>query len=174
LFGGAVAMLPAFADQVLHVGAEGLGALRAAPALGAIVTALLFALRPMKIISARRLLFVVAGFGLCMIGFGLSQYFWLSMFFLALSGAFDSVSMIIRGTLMQLLTPEAMRGRVSSVNAMFIVSSNEIGAFESGTAARLMGLVPSVVFGGIITLGVVAGGALSKNFRAMKVNPDEV
>ncbi len=155
LFGGAVAMLPAFADQVLHVGSEGLGALRAAPAAGAIITALIFALRPMKKISALRLLWVVAGFGACMIGFGLSQYFWLSMALLALSGAFDSVSMIIRGTLMQLLTPDTMRGRVSAVNSMFIVSSNEIGAFESGTAARLMGLTPSVVFGGVATLAIV-------------------
>lgn len=173
LFGGAVAMLPAFADQVLHVGAEGLGLLRAAPALGAIGTALVFATRPMKTISARRLLFVVAGFGVCMIGFGLSEYFWLSMFFLALSGAFDSVSMIIRGTLMQLLTPEAMKGRVSSVNSMFIVSSNEIGAFRSGVTTAWMGLVPSVVLGGIVTLGVVAVSAASKNFRRLVVRADE-
>lgn len=174
LFGGAVAMLPAFADQILHVGAEGLGALRAAPAMGAIITALIFALRPMKIISAKRLLFVVAGFGVCMIGFGLSPFFWLSVFFLALSGAFDSVSMIIRGTLMQLLTPDTMRGRVSAVNSMFIVSSNELGSFESGVAARFMGLVPSVVFGGIMTLSVAATAWKSKSFRQMAVKADEV
>lgn len=174
LFGGAVAMLPMFADQVLHIGAEGLGALRAAPAIGAVLTALVFALRPMKVISARRLLFVVAGFGVCMIGFGLSQYFWLSMIFLALSGAFDSVSMIIRGTLMQLLTPENMKGRVSAVNSMFIISSNEIGAFESGVAAKLLGLVPSIVFGGIATLSVVAAAARSKSFRQMSVRADEI
>jgi MFS family permease len=174
LFGGAVAMLPMFADQVLHIGAEGLGALRAAPAIGAVLTALVFALRPMKVISARRLLFVVAGFGICMIGFGLSQYFWLSMIFLAVSGAFDSVSMIIRGTLMQLLTPENMKGRVSAVNSMFIISSNEIGAFESGVAAKLLGLVPSIVFGGIATLSVVAAAARSKSFRQMSVRADEI
>lgn len=174
LFGGVVAMLPAFADQVLHVGAEGLGALRAAPAMGAILTALVFAVRPMKVISARRLLLVVAGFGVCMIGFGASEYFWLSMFFLALSGAFDSVSMIIRGTLMQLLTPEAMRGRVSSVNSMFIISSNEIGAFRSGVTTAWLGLVPSVLFGGVVTLGVVGVAALSKNFRRLIVKADEV
>ncbi len=114
------------------------------------------ALFPMKHVSAKRLLVVVTGFGCCMIGFGLSTSFWLSMFFLALSGVFDSVSMVIRGTLMQLLTPDHMRGRVSSITSMFIISSNEIGSFESGTAARFMGLVPSVVFGGICTLFVVA------------------
>ncbi|MCC7305029.1 MAG: MFS transporter [Alphaproteobacteria bacterium] len=173
LFGGAVAMLPAFADQVLHVGAEGLGALRAAPAMGAIVTALIFALRPMKTISAQRLLLVVTGFGICMIGFGLSEYFWLSMLFLALSGAFDSVSMIIRGTMMQLLTPDRMRGRVAAVNSMFIISSNEIGAFESGVAAKLFGLVPSVVIGGVGTLIVVATAALSKDFRRKVVKAED-
>jgi MFS family permease len=172
LFGGVVAMLPAFADQVLHIGAQGLGMLRAAPAIGAILTALVFALRPMKTMSARRLLIVVTGFGLCMIGFGLSEYFWLSMFFLALSGAFDSVSMIIRGTLMQLLTPDAMKGRVSAVNSMFIISSNEIGAFRSGVTTAWLGLVPSVVVGGLITLGVAGVAGLSKNFRRMSVKTD--
>jgi MFS family permease len=155
LFGGAVAMLPAYADQILHVGSEGLGALRAAPALGAVVTALALALRPMKKITALRLLWVIVGFGVCMIGFGLSTIFWLSMLFLIVSGAFDSVSMLIRSTLMQLLTPDNMRGRISAINSMFIISSNEIGAFESGTAARLLGLVPSVVLGGIATLVIV-------------------
>jgi len=160
LFGGAVAMLPAFADQVLHVGSEGLGALRAAPALGAMVTALFLAVRPMRHLSAKRLLWVVAGFGVCMIGFGLSHIFWLSMLLLILSGMFDCVSMVIRSTLMQLLTPDNMRGRVSSVNSMFVISSNEIGAFESGTVARLIGLVPSVVLGGFATLLVVGVTAL--------------
>ncbi len=174
LFGGAVAMLPVYADRVLHVGSEGLGALRAAPALGAVVTALVFALRPMKIYSAKRLLLVVTGFGLSIIGFGLSPYFWLSMLFLALSGAFDSVSMITRSTIMQLLTPDKMRGRVASVSSMFIISSNEIGAFESGLAARWLGLVPSVVFGGVATLLVVAAtAALSPKFRKMEVRSDE-
>lgn len=161
LFGGAVAMLPAYADKVLHVGAEGLGALRAAPALGAVITAVILATRPMKLLSAKRLLLAVAGFGICIIGFGLSQLFWLSMVFLAFSGAFDSISMVIRSTLMQLLTPDDMRGRVSSVNSMFIISSNEIGSFESGTAARLLGLVPSVVIGGCATLLVVSVMAFS-------------
>ncbi len=175
LFGGAVAMLPAFADQILFVGPEGLGALRAAPAIGAVSMGLCLATRPMKIVSARRLLFAVAGFGFSMIGFGLSKIFILSLFFLALSGAFDSVSMVIRGTLMQLLTPDAMRGRVSSVNSMFIISSNEIGAFESGVAAKLLGLVPSVVLGGIGTLFVVGlTSLLSPKFRGTVVKPEEV
>lgn len=174
LFGGTVAMLPAYAHHILDAGPEGLGALRAAPAMGAVVTALIFAMRPMKTLSARRLLFVVSGFGVSIIGFGVSEYFWLSMAFLALSGAFDSVSMIIRGTIMQLLTPDHMRGRVSAVNSMFIISSNEIGAFESGLAARLLGLAPSVVFGGVATLAVAAGTAIaSPKFRRTVVRADE-
>lgn len=155
LLGGAVSMLPAYADQVLHVGSEGLGALRAAPAFGAIIVALIMALWPMKRIYGTTLLYVVAGFGISIIGFGMSTIFWLSMLFLAASGAFDSVSVVIRTTIMQLLTPDHMRGRISSVNSMFIISSNEIGAFESGFAARILGLVPSVIFGGIGTLLVV-------------------
>jgi predicted MFS family arabinose efflux permease len=174
LFGGAVAMLPAVADQMLHVGSEGLGALRAAPALGAIVTALVLAVLPFKTIRASWLLWVIVGFGGCMIGFGLSQSFALSMGLLALSGAFDSVSMVIRSTLMQWLTPDDMRGRVSSVNSMFIISSNEIGSFESGTAAKLLGLVPSIVFGGVGTLVVVAITALlSPTMRKLVVQADE-
>ncbi len=174
LFGGAVAMLPAYADQVLHVGSEGLGALRAAPAIGAIITALILALKPFKVIRASTLLWVVAGFGVAIIGFGLSTYFWLSMAFLAVSGAFDSISMVIRSTLMQLLTPDAMRGRVSAVNSMFIISSNEIGAFESGVAARFLGLVPSIIFGGVGTLLVVAAVAtLSPKLRRLEVRTDE-
>lgn len=170
LLGGAIAILPAFADQILHTGAEGLGALRAAPAIGAVLMALLLALRPMKRITARQLLFVVAGFGLCMIGFGLSTTFWVAALMLAASGAFDAVSMVIRGTLTQLLTPDGMRGRVSAVNSMFIITSNEIGAFESGVAASLLGLVPSIVLGGVGTIAVVIGTALfSPRFRKLSV-----
>jgi MFS family permease len=166
LFGGAVAMLPAYADRILHVGSEGLGALRAAPMLGAVFMSLYLALKPMKKLSALRLLVVVAGFGFCIIGFGLSSSFPLSMTLLILSGAFDSVSVVIRNILLQLLTPEHMRGRVSSISSMFVISSNEIGAFESGTAAQLLGLVPSVVAGGIGTLVVVAVVAVaSPKFR---------
>lgn len=160
LFGGAVALLPAFATEILEVGSEGLGILRGAPAAGAVLMALFLAVRPMKVIRVTRLLWVVVGFGVSMVGFGLSEYFWLSVFFLMLSGIFDSVSMVIRQTLMQLLTPDNMRGRVSSVNSMFIVSSNEIGAFESGALAKLIGLVPAVVAGGVGTLIVAAGTAL--------------
>lgn len=166
LFGGAVAMLPAYADQVLHVGAEGLGALRAAPALGAVIMALYLALKPMPQIKTTTMLWAVAGFGFCMIGFGLSTIFWLSLFFLAISGALDCISVVIRATIVQLLTPSHMTGRVSSVKSMFIISSNEIGAFESGVAARALGLVPSVVIGGFATLAVVAGTWLfSKQMR---------
>jgi MFS family permease len=160
LFGGATAMLPAYADKILHVGSEGLGALRAAPSIGGVVTAFILATMPMKRVSAARMLWAVVGFGFCMIGFGLSTSFWLSLVLLMLSGVFDSISMLVRGTLMQLLTPDNMRGRVSSISSMFIISSNEIGAFESGSAARLLGLVPSVVFGGCMTLIVVVATSL--------------
>jgi MFS family permease len=173
LFGGAVAMLPAFADTVLRTGSEGLGLLRASPAVGSIITALYLALYPMKQIRARLLLWVVAGFGACMIGFGLSETFGMAAFFLALSGAFDSVSMVVRSTLFQLLIPDAMRGRVSAVGSMFIISSNEIGAFESGVAARLMGLVPSIIFGGCASLSVVVATALcSPKLRRLVVDTE--
>lgn len=173
LFGGAVAMLPAFADTVLHTGSEGLGLLRAAPAAGSILTALYFALKPMQKIKGSVLLWVVIGFGVCIIGFGLSKTFLVAAIFIALSGAFDSVSMVIRGTLMQLLIPDAMRGRVSSVNSMFIISSNELGAFESGAAASLFGLVPSIIIGGVGTLLVVGITALcSPKLRRLVVDAD--
>lgn len=170
LFGGAIAILPAFADQVLGLGAEGLGFLRAAPAIGAIITALWFALFPIKRITSVRMVIVVAGFGLSMIGFGLSTSFWAAVLFLSLSGAFDSVSMVMRGTLTQILTPENMKGRVSSVNSMFIISSNEIGAFQSGVAATFFGLVPSIVIGGAGTLAVVGMISwISPSFRKMRI-----
>jgi sugar phosphate permease len=155
LFGGAVALLPIFADEVLHVGKIGLGFLRSAPGIGALLTAVYLTYHPIRKRMGNILLFAVAGFGVCMILFAVSKNFWLSMGVLAMSGAFDSVSVIIRGTLLQTLTPENMKGRVSAVNNIFIGSSNEIGAFESGVAARLLGVIPSVVFGGMMTLGVV-------------------
>lgn len=155
LFGGAVALLPMFADQVLHTGPEGLGLLRSAPAMGAVAVALFLAHFPMDINAGKKLLACVGCFGLCMIGFALSTNFYLSMCFLVLSGAFDNVSVVIRSTILQLSTPDSMRGRVSAVNSIFIGSSNEIGEFESGVAAKLMKLVPSVVFGGCMTLLVV-------------------
>ena len=174
LFGGAVAMVPAFADQVLHTGAEGAGALRAAPAIGAIITAIVLATKPLKVLSARQLLTVVAGFGICIIGFGVSTHLWLAMLFLAMSGGFDAVSMVIRGTMMQLLTPETMRGRVSSVNSMFIISSNEIGAFRAGATVPLFGLVPSILVGGFATLVVVAVTAIvSPQFRRTELHVDD-
>lgn len=170
LFGGVVVILPAFADQILDLGPVGLGILRSAPAFGAILTALYFAGRPLKTVTALQLLIVVGGFGLSMIGFGLSTTLPASVLFLAMGGAFDSVSMVIRGTLMQILTPEPMRGRVSAVNSMFIISSNEIGAFESGTAAAIFGLVPSIIIGGLGTLAVVgAVAALSPKFRKLRI-----
>ncbi len=156
LFGGAVALLPIYADEILKVGPEGLGLLRAAPAAGAVVMSVILTHRAPFESAGRTLLVSVAAFGACMIGFGVSTSFWLSLGLLALSGAVDYISVVIRHTLVQVLTPERMLGRISSVNAIFIGSSNEIGAFESGAAARLLGTVPSVVVGGAITLGVVA------------------
>jgi MFS family permease len=155
LFGGAVAMLPIFAAEVLMVGPQGLGFLRAAPMLGAVAMSLVMAYRPPMIHAGRYLMIGVAGFGLSIICFALSRNFYLSLGLLMLSGMFDNISVIIRATAMQLLTPDEMRGRVASVNAIFIGSSNEIGSFESGVAAKLMGLIPSVIFGGIMTLGIV-------------------
>lgn len=156
LFGGAVAMLPAFIHEIFHYGPEGLGILRAAPAIGAVATGLYLARHPIDKHAGRWLLWAVAGFGACIIAFALSKSFWLAGVMLLLSGACDGVSVVLRSAIMQLMTPDAMRGRVSAINGIFIGSSNELGAFESGVAARLLGLVPSVVFGGMMTLGVVA------------------
>jgi len=156
LFGGVVAILPAFADQILATGSEGLGLLRAAPAIGAGAMTVYLALFPPKAIQAKWLLYVMTGFGVSMIGFGLSHAVWIAMLWLVLSGMFDAVGMLIRQTLTQWLTPPAMRGRVSSVNSMFVISSNELGAFESGSMAALLGLVPSIMFGGGMTLAIVA------------------
>ncbi len=156
LFGGAVALLPMFADKILHVGPQGLGFLRAAPAVGAVIMALLMAHHPPRKNAGIKLLLCVAGFGLCMIAFALSHNFYLSFAILFFSGAFDNVSVVIRSTILQSFTPDEMRGRVASVNNIFVGSSNEIGAFESGFAAKLLGLVPSVIFGGAVTLLVVA------------------
>lgn len=151
-FGGAVALLPMFADQILHVGPKGLGVLRAAPAIGALVMAIILTFNPLKQNAGKKLLVSVALFGACSIGFALSRNYYLSILFLALGGAFDNISVVIRTTIVQMFTPDNMRGRVSSVNSIFIGSSNEIGAFESGFAARILGLVPSVIFGGSMTL----------------------
>ena len=155
LFGGAPALLPIFAADILHVGPQGLGLLRAAPAVGSVAMALVLAHRPPIQRAGRSLLLSVAAFGLCWIVFAFSRSFTLSMVLLACSGALDNVSVVVRQTLLQIRTPAALMGRVSAVSSFFITSSNEIGAFESGVAARLLGLVPSVVFGGLMTLGVV-------------------
>ena len=159
LFGGAVAVLPVFAKEILQVGPQGLGILRAAPAAGSVLMGITLAHRPPLRRAGRTLLLCVGAFGVAMIAFALSRNFLLSLLALAASGAVDNVSVVLRATLVQTLTPEHMLGRVSSVNQVFIGSSNEIGAFESGLAARLLGLVPSVVFGGCMTLLVVAATA---------------
>ncbi|MDZ4713562.1 MAG: MFS transporter [bacterium] len=156
LFGGAVALLPIFAGEILFVGPQGLGALRAAPAIGAVIMALYMTRHPFTKKAGRNLLMSVLGFGICIIAFGLSKNFFLSLIILGFSGAFDSVSVVIRATIIQLMTPDNMKGRVSAVNSIFIGSSNEIGAFESGVAAKLLGTVPAVLFGGVMTLIVVS------------------
>ena len=155
LFGGAVSILPAFVKEVLNAGPETLGILRAAPAAGAVLTGIYLAKRPLLTNSGRHLLLSVAGFGLAIIAFGISSNLWVCAFFLFISGCCDSISVVIRGSVMQLTTPDHMRGRISANNGIFIGSSNELGALESGIAASLMGLVPSIVFGGAATIVVV-------------------
>ena len=155
LFGGAVAMVPVFARDILKVGPQGFGFLNAASDMGSICIIILLTLFPLRYKQGRTLLFAVASFGICIIIFGLSKWFWLSFVALFIGGLVDGISVVIRGTITQLKTPDNMRGRVMSVNSMFINSSNELGQFESGLAAKLMGVVPSVVFGGCMTIGVV-------------------
>jgi MFS family permease len=159
LFGGAQALLPIFAKDILQVGEFGFGLLRAAPAVGSILISVVLAHRPPQRKAGRTLLLCVAAFGLCWIAFAFSHSFVLSLLLLAASGAFDNVSVVLRATLVQTFTPAELMGRVAAVNSFFIGSSNELGAFESGLAARLLGTVTSVVFGGVMTLLVVAGTA---------------
>ena len=156
LFAGAEALLPVFAADILHVGASGLGVLRAAPAAGSVLMSLYQSYRPLRGSRGRVMLVSVALYGLCISGFGLSRSFVLSVALLLLSGMFDNISVVLRSTLLQTLTPRHLFGRVSAVNAIFIGSSNEVGAFESGVAARLLGAVPAVVLGGLVPIGVVA------------------
>jgi MFS family permease len=156
LFGGAVALLPIFADEILKVGASGLGWMRAAPAVGAGLMSLALAHRPTIGSAGKVLLWSVALFGVATVGFAYSTNFWLSLFLLFLTGAFDAISVVLRISLMQMRTPDALRGRVAAVNSLFISSSNQWGAVESGVAANMMGTVPSVAFGGIMTIIVVA------------------
>ena len=155
LFGGAVSILPAFVKEVLNAGPETLGILRAAPAAGAVLTGIYLARRPLLENSGKYLFLSVAGFGMSIIAFGISSNLWVCALFLFISGCCDSISVVIRGSVMQLTTPDHMRGRISAINGIFIGSSNELGALESGLAASVMGLVPSIVFGGAATIAVV-------------------
>lgn len=173
LFGGAVALLPVFAQDILKVGSEGFGLLRAAPAVGAFITMLITAYIPISKNAGLKLLAAIFSFGVCIIVFGLSSVFWISLVALFFSGVTDGVSMVIRQTILQLKTPDHMRGRVSSVNSMFVGSSNELGAFESGLTAKLMGTVTAVVFGGTMTLiTVITTGIVSPTFRKLDLEQD--
>ncbi|KIA94838.1 MFS transporter [Flavobacterium sp. KMS] len=173
LFGGAVALLPIFAQDILKVGPEGFGILRAAPAIGAFITMLISAYVPLYKKAGMKLLGAIFVFGLCIILFGVSTIFWLSVAALFLSGIADGISVVIRQTILQLKTPDHMRGRVAAVNSMFVGSSNELGAFESGLTARLMTPVISVVFGGSMTLLTVLGfGISSPTFRKLDLQKD--
>lgn len=173
LFGGAVALLPVFAQDILKVGPEGFGILRAAPAVGAVITMLVTAYIPISKNAGIKLLAAVFGFGICIIVFGLSSVFWISVMALFFSGVTDGVSMVIRQTILQLKTPDHMRGRVASVNSIFVGSSNELGAFESGVAAKFLGAVNAVVFGGIMTLLTVTTTAVvSPSFRKLDLSED--
>jgi hypothetical protein len=156
LLGGAVALLPVFARDILEVGPTGLGFLRAAPAVGSLLCAAFIARYPIQRQAGRKLLVAVAGFGVCMVVFGLSRTMWLSMLALALGSAFDTVSVVLRSTILPLVTPDELRGRVTAVEMVFISASNELGAFWSGSFARLIGTVPSVVAGGAAMVGVAA------------------
>jgi len=173
LFGGAIALLPVFAQDILKVGSEGFGILRASPAVGAFLTMLITAYLPISKNAGLKLLGAIFGFGVCIIIFGLSSIFWISVVALFFSGVTDGVSMVIRQTILQIKTPDHMRGRVASVNSMFVGSSNELGAFESGLTARLMGTVTAVVFGGTMTLiTVVTTGIVSPSFRKLDLRKD--
>ena len=172
LFGGAVALLPIYADDILHVGAKGLGLLNAATFLGAMVISLMATHRPPIARAGRNLLWVVAGFGCSILLFAFSKNFWLSMAALFLSGMFDGVSVVIRRSMMRLLSPNHLRGRVAAANMMFIVASNEIGAFESGMLASLIGVVPCVAVGGVATLAVaVLTAVFAPRLRSLRFDP---
>ena len=169
LFGDAVALLPVFASDILKTGPEGLGVLRACPAVGTILMAFYLAFNPPVFRSGHKLLWCVAGFGLAIIAFALSKNFYLSAFLLMLSGSFDNMSVVVRGSILQLYTPDEVRGRVAAVNSIFIGSSNEIGTFESGLTAKYMGTIPSVIFGGCMTL-LIVGIAARKSPKLRKLS----
>ncbi len=173
LFGGAIALLPIFAQDILKVGSQGFGVLRAAPAVGSFIIMFTTAYFPVNKNAGMKLLIAVFGFGLSIIGFGLSSIFWVSVLMLFLSGITDGISMVIRQTILQLKTPDHMRGRVASVNSMFVGSSNELGAFESGITAKYLGTVTAVVFGGSMTLiTVLFTGIISPAFRKLDLSKD--
>lgn len=173
LFGGAVALLPIYAQDILKVGPQGFGVLRAAPAVGALLIMFTSAYFPLNKNAGMKLLAAIFGFGICIIVFGISEIFWISVAALFLSGVTDGISMIIRQTILQLRTPDAMRGRVASVNSMFVGSSNELGAFESGVTAKLFGTVTAVVFGGAMTIAtVVTTGAFFPKLRKLDLQKD--
>ncbi|HAH56180.1 MAG TPA: MFS transporter [Flavobacterium sp.] len=173
LFGGAVALLPIFAQDILKVGPDGFGVLRAAPAVGALLTMFVSAHLPFYKNAGIKLLAAIFGFGVCIIVFGLSTWFWLSVFALFMSGVTDGISVVIRQTILQLKTPDSMRGRVAAVNSIFVGSSNELGAFESGLTAKLMGKVSAVVFGGTMTLLIVVfTGIKLPAFRNLDLQKD--
>ena len=173
LFGGAVALLPIFAMDILKVGSEGFGILRAAPAVGALITMFTSAYFPVSKNAGLKLLWAIFGFGVSILIFGLSTSFWLSVFALFLSGLTDGISMVIRQTILQLKTPDEMRGRVAAVNSMFVGSSNELGAFESGLTAKWMGAVTAVVFGGCMTIVTVfTTAAFLPAFRKLDLRKD--
>jgi hypothetical protein len=179
LFGGAVALLPLFARSILHTGPFGLGILRSAPAVGALVAGIRRSRRPLGRHAGRTLLLVVGAFGVSMIVFGLSRWFWLSLIALAISGFVDMFSMNIRSTIAALATPNELRGRVNAVENVFIGASNELGAFESGAAAALLGAVPAVVIGGVVTIALALGWhrafpALARVDRLEDIEPAEV
>ncbi len=173
-FGGAVAVLPVFTSVILKTGPEGLGILRACPAIGAIIMSTFLTLHPPVRNTGKYMLFAVGGFGACMLLFALSRNFLLSALALLLSGSFDNISVVVRASVLQLLTPDEMKGRVAAVNSIFVGSSNELGAFESGVSAKIMGLIPSVIFGGSMTLLAVAIAAkkapLLRNLSLNKLN----
>ncbi len=174
LFGGAVVLIPAFTDKILKLGPEAYGLLRTAPAIGAVVTALIVSVIPLGKKAGVALLWSVAAFGIFTILFGLSTNYWLAFFMLFLTGAFDNISVVVRHSILQLMTPDNMRGRVSAINSVFIGSSNEIGAFESGVAAKILGLVPSIVFGGAMTILVVLGiHKLNPELKDLDLNKEE-
>ena len=173
LFGGAIALLPIYAQDILQVGSEGFGILRAAPAVGSVIMMFASAYMPLTKNAGKKLLLAIFGFGLTIIAFGISSTFWVSVVALFLYGVTDGVSMIIRQTILQLKTPDEVRGRVASVNSIFVGSSNELGAFESGLTAKLMGTVQAVVFGGVMTILTVGFTSIKfPNFRKLDLTKD--